>query len=106
MKRIIPASLIAALLALAGCQQAAAPFGLMTTAQYRANLAVIDDAAGTINDEDLSWAGAIAQQPGAKPLPDLSNATPEQRAAWYRAHQERHDKLRDVLANPTTQPTP
>lgn len=103
MKRITLALSCLALLALAaGCQSGQA-FGLMPVAQHKAAVQTIADAEGSIADEHLAWAGAIAQQPGAHPLPDLSKATDDQRAAWYRARQVRRDELKKVLATQVSQ---
>lgn len=103
MKTALTLAVFALSIALAGCQQAAAPFGLMPVAQHKAAVQTIAAAEGSIADEHLQWAGAIAQQPGAKPLPDLSQATQEQRDAWYRARQQRRDELRKVLATQVSQ---
>jgi hypothetical protein len=103
MKKLLAAflsiALLAACLPLGGCNAV----GLMPVAQHKAAIQTIADAEGSIADEHLSWAGAIAQQPGAHPLPDLSAATPEQRAAWYRARQQRRDELRKVLTTQLSQ---
>jgi hypothetical protein len=104
MRNALTAFVCLVLLALAaGCANVAAPFGLMPVAQHQASLAAVSAAEGGIADEHLSWAGAIAQQPGAKPLPDLSKATDAERAAWYRARLQRHDELRAVLTTQVSQ---
>jgi hypothetical protein len=95
-------ALLAACLPLGGCQSGQA-FGLMPVAQHKAAIQTIADAEGSIADEHLAWAGAIAQQTGAKPLPDLSKATDDQRAAWYRARQVRRDELKKVLTTQVSQ---
>lgn len=103
MKLLLALCLTLFALSLAGCQQAAAPFGLMPVAQHKASLAAVSAAEGSIADEHLDWAAAIAQQPNAKPLPDLSAATQDQRNAWFNSRKARHDELHKVLTTQASQ---
>jgi hypothetical protein len=80
----------------AGCNAV----GLMTVAEHKASLAVVKQAEGNESKEYLDWSAAIAQQPNAKPLPDLSAFTQPQRDAWHNSHVVRRAELDKVLVAP------
>ncbi len=85
---VLSLAFLASVLTTAGCGAEKA-VGLMPTAEHKAAIQTIADAEGSIADEHLSWAAAIAQQGGAQSLPDLSKAT--------------QDHLRQVLTTQLSQ---
>lgn len=94
MKRLILTAVL--LCVLPGCRAV----GLMPVAEHAAALTVIRNAEGHESAEYLEWSAAIAKQPNAKPLPDLSAVTQAQRDAWHNTHVTRRAELDKVLVNP------
>lgn len=49
--------------------------------------------------ENQEWARAVAKQPGAIPLPDLSALTDDERAVWLRARERNGNELLRAFEN-------
>lgn len=94
MKSTFLTLFVAILLAfLPGCES----IGLMPVVEHKASLSAISAAEGHESSEYLEWAATLSKQPNAKPLPDLSAATQEQRDAWFHSRQVRRQELQKVL---------
>lgn len=97
---IVPLFLISCVVSMAGCSA----FGLESIAQREAMLKVIGTAETSISSEHLGWAASIANEPGAKAIPDLSAYPPAARHAWYVARQKRYDELQRALGTMIASP--
>lgn len=94
MKRLL---VIAAVLLLGGC---------MTRAEHEAQVGGIKRAVDNEGKEYLEWSAAIAKQPGAKPLPDLSKFSQGARDAWYRSRALRREALDKLLRSESGEEEP